>query len=302
MNKEKSLKKSANFDTLYNQVYSETHKELAQSLRPTKIKLIIIAILLIIITFIKPVFILLALPTFIISVLLLNHTSTPKYRHLYKTKVLQRFIQLYDKNLKYNPDSGIPNTIYDEAEFEKYEIYKSEDLIYGKLDNYEIEIAKLDTESISSSSNGNTKYTQIFGGLLAISTFENNFNGTIKVRTDRGNLINTFKKKNKIEMDSQEFEKHFDVITSNKLQAIQVLTSDIMNMLIDFKTTYDIKVELTIKKHKLFIRFHNRNFFEPPFLGIGKMNYNILLKDYNLIKFTLDLSRALVKSIAETKI
>ena len=302
MNKEKSRLKDSNFDTLYNQVYSETFKELSKSLRPAKLKLLIITIILTIILFNKPIFILLVVPTFLISILLLNHTSTQKYRNLYKSLVLQRFIQLYDKNLKYIPDKGISNTIYNEAEFEKCEVYTSEDLIYGKLDNYEIKMAKIDNEKVSLTSDGNTQYTQIFEGLLAVSTFENNFDGTIKIRNDRGNLINTFKKKNKLEMDSQEFEKYFDVIASNKLQAMQVLTSDIMDMLINFQKDYNIKVELTIKKHKIFIRFHHKIFFEPPFWGIGKINYNILLKDYNLIKFTLDISRALIKSTAKTKI
>ena len=140
----------------------------------------------------------------------------------------------------------------------------------------------------------------MFHGLFTISTFENKFDGFIKVRSDRGNLLNTFHKKNKLEMDSQEFEKYFDVISTNKLQTMQVLTSDIMNMLIKFEQEYNIKVELTIKEQKIFIRFHYKSFFNSPIFSL--LDYNTLLRDYNLINFTFDISRALIKSTAETKI
>ena len=36
-------------------------------------------------------------------------------------------------------------------------------------------------------------------------------------------------------MDSQEFEKSFDVTASDKIKAMQLLTSDVMADLIDFK-------------------------------------------------------------------
>lgn len=304
MNKEKFQKKDEKFDKLYNQIYSETYKELSDSLKPLKIKILLIVVFFTILDVLlvssSPATIPLSILIVFALIILIYNKNTQKYRHIYKTKVLQRFIQLYDKNLNYNPEKGLPNTIYNDAEFEKYDKYSSKDLIYGDLDTYEIKMSQICTEKITIASDGSSQYTSLFIGLFAVSTFENNFNGTIKVRTDRGKLLNTFHKKNKLEMDSQEFEKYFDVISTNNLQAMQVLTSDIMNMLIDFEQTCKMKIELTIKKHKIFIRFHSKTFLKPPLFSV--INYKTLLKDYNLINFTFDISKALIKTTAETKI
>lgn len=303
MDKNNFQKKDEKFDKLYNQIYSETYKELSDSLKPLKIKILLIFITFIILDIFLahsyPATIVLSLLIVIGFIILIYRKNTKKYRELYKTKVLQRFIQLYDKNLNYNPQQGISSKIYDGAEFEKYDKYSSKNLIHGKLDGYEVKMSQVCTE-MQQTSKGTTYYFPLFIGYLTLSTFENNFDGTIKIRTDRGKLLNTFHKKNKLEMDSQEFEKYFDVTSTNKLQTMQILTSDVMNMLIDFEQTYKMKIELTIKKHKIFIRFHSKTFLEPPIFSI--INYQTLLRDYNLIKFTLDISRALIKTTAESKI
>ena len=161
-------------------------------------------------------------------------------------------------------------------------------------------MAQIITELIKYGTNGEKQYTAVFQGFFAISTFENNFDGFIKVRTDQGKFLNTIYKKNKLEMDSQEFENYFDVISTNNIQTLQVLTPDVMNMLLKFEQEHNIKVELTIKKNKIYIRFHCKKFFTPPVLSI--MDYKTLLRDYNIINFTFDITRELIKTTAKTKI
>ena len=304
MNKENLERKNTEFDELYNQVYSETHKELEESLIPfkEKIKKILIVFLTIDIfmLFINPAMIIMSLILILIILLMMYRKNTKEYRHLYKTKVLQRFIQLYNKNLKFYPDKGIPYDQYKEAEFEKCDNYLYGDLITGKIDEYNIKMAQIITELIRYGSKGEKQYTSVFQGFFAISTFENNFDGIIKVRTDQGKFLNTIYNKNKLEMDSQTFENYFDVISTNNIQTLQVLTPDVMNMLLKFEQEHNIKVELTIKKNKIYIRFHCKKFFSPPVLSL--MDYNTLLKDYNIINFTFDITRELIKTTAKTKI
>lgn len=304
MNEENLKKSDPKFDKLYNQVYSESYQKLESALMPFKLKIKRIAIFFLIVDLfiltINPPIVLMSILIIIFIIILMYKNNTKEYRHLYKTEVLQRFIQLYNKNLNYIPDKGIPYSEYKVAEFEDCDKYSYGDLIYGNLDGYNIKMAQVITEKTTTSSNGETKYTSIFQGFFAISSFENNFDGFIKVRTDRGKLLNTFHKKNKLEMDSQSFENYFDVLSTNKVQTMQVLTPDIMNMLIDFEQKHNIKVELTIKKQKIFIRFHCNSFFKPPIFSL--MDYETLLRDYNLINFTFDISRALINSTAKTKI
>lgn len=304
MNEENLKKGDSKFDKLYNQVYSENYQKLESALNPFKLKIKRIVIFFLIIDLfmlaINPPIVFMSIPIIIVILILMYRKNTKEYRHLYKTEVLQRFIQLYNKDLNYIPDKGIPYSEYKIAEFEDCDKYSYGDLIYGTLDGYDIKMAQVITEKTTTSSNGELKYTPIFQGFFAVSTFENNFDGFIKVRSDRGKLLNAFHKKNKLEMDSQSFEDYFDVLSTNKVQTMQVLTPDVMNMLIEFEQKHDTKVELTIKNQKIFIRFHCNSFFKPPIFSL--MDYETLLRDYNLINFTFDISRALIKSTAKTKI
>ena len=293
--------KNENFDKLYKQIYTETHKELFDSLKPVRRKILILIIIFLIINISVPSFstIFLSFLCIFLPILLLLKNNRKEYRFLYKTKVIKPFLQQYDSSLNYEPDKGIPSTVYNEAFFENYKIYSSKDFIHGKLNGNYFQMAKIDTENKYIHSNNSVQYVSIFSGFFIVSPLRNNFNGIIKIRTNK----NTFKIKNKLEMDSQEFEKYFDVITTNKIQALQVLTSELMNKLINFTTNYNIKLELTIKNNRIFIRFHNNTFFEPPFFSIfSVIKYNLLLKDYNFINFILDISKELIKATTETKI
>ncbi len=304
MNNETLNKKDPKFDELYNQIYSETYKELEESVQPfkEKIKRIIIIFLVIdlFMLFINPPIIFMSIPIVLIILLMMYKKNTKEYRHLYKDKVLQRFIHLYNKNLTYYPSRGITYDLYKEAEFEKCDKYSYGDLITGNVDGYKIRMAQIITELVRIGSKGETQYTSVFQGFFAVSTFENNFDGFIKVRSDQGKILNAFHNKNKLEMDSQEFENYFDVISSNNIQTMQVLTPDVMNMLLKFEQEHNIRVELTIKKHKIFIRFHCKKFFKTPIFSL--LDYDILLRDYNIINFTFDITRELIKTTAKTKI
>ena len=304
MNSETLNKQNEKFDELYNQVYSEMHQELEDAINPFKEKIKkIIKIFLIIdlfMLFINPPIILLSFILILIIVLMMYRKNTKEYRHLYKNKVLQRFIQLYNKNLTYSYEKGISYEQYKEAEFEKCDNYLYGDLITGNIDGYNIKMSQIITELIRYGNKGEKQYTSVFQGFFAISTFENNFDGIIKLRTDQGKLLNAIYHKNKLEMDSQEFENYFDVISTNNVQTLQVLTPDVMNMLIKFEQEHNIKVELTIKKNKIYIRFHCKKFFTPPVLKI--MDHDTLLRDYNIINFTFDITRELIKTTAKTKI
>ena len=54
-------------------------------------------------------------------------------------------------------------------------------------------------------------------------------------------------------MDSQEFEKYFDVYGDNKIVVMQLLTSDVMNTMMDFIKQSRIKYEITIKSDEMYI-------------------------------------------------
>ncbi len=62
--------------------------------------------------------------------------------------------------------------------------------------------------------------------------------------------------KNKLEMDSSEFEKKFDVFASDKIIGMQILTADIMEEILQFKNKIKEDFDIFINNNVIYLRFH----------------------------------------------
>lgn len=220
-----------------------------------------------------------------------------KYTPMFKEKAIKPFIKNMDENFEYNPKGGISSVVYRQGEFERYDRYYAEDLITGKLDGkYNFQMSEVHTEEESTDSDGNTSTYTLFHGLFGLVECAKDIGTTFKIRSDKGVLGKLFKGKTKVEMDSQEFEKYFDVYGDNKIVVMQLLTSDVMNTMMDFIKQSRIKYEITIKSDEMYIRFHTGNMFEPK-LFKSPLDYNMLKEYYDIIKFVLNVTKEINKVI-----
>ena len=55
-------------------------------------------------------------------------------------------------------------------------------------------------------------------------------------------------------MDSKEFEKYFDIYSENKIVAMQILTSDIMESLIEFYNKYQLEYEIVFRNNTIYLK------------------------------------------------
>lgn len=237
-----------------------------------------------------------------ISIIVITAISKTKYTPTFKEKVIGPFIKNIDKNLQYKPNEGISSVIYRMGEFEGYDNYYTEDLIIGKLDEkYNFQMAEVRTEEESTDSDGDTHTYTVFHGLFGNVECAKNIETTFKVRSDKGVLGKMFKGKTKVEMDSQEFEKYFDVYGDNKIIVMQILTSEVMSTMIDFIQQSKIKYELTINKDQIYIRFHTGGLFEPS-LFKNSLDYSMLKKYYDILDFVFKVTREINSVIEKTDI
>lgn len=237
-----------------------------------------------------------------ISIIVITAISKTKYTPTFKEKVIGPFIKNIDKNLQYKPNEGISSVIYRMGEFEGYDNYYTEDLIIGKLDEkYNFQMAEVRTEEESTDSDGDTHTYTVFHGLFGNVECAKNIETTFKVRSDKGVLGKMFKGKTKVEMDSQEFEKYFDVYGDNKIIVMQILTSEVMSTMIDFIQQSKIKYELTINKDQMYIRFHTGGVFEPS-LFKNSLDYSMLKKYYDILDFVFKVTREINSVIEKTDI
>ena len=237
-----------------------------------------------------------------ISIMVITATSKTKYTPTFKEKVIGPFIKNIDKNLQYRTNEGISSVIYRMGEFEGYDNYYTEDLITGKLDGkYNFQMAEVRTEEESTDSDGDTHTYTVFHGLFGNVECAKNIGTTFKVRSDKGVLGKMFKGKTKVEMDSQEFEKYFDVYGDNKITVMQILTAEVMSTMIEFIQQSKIKYELTINKDQMYIRFHTGGVFEPS-LFKNSLDYSMLKKYYDILDFVFKVTREINSVVEKTDI
>lgn len=107
--------------------------------------------------------------------------------------------------------------------------------------------------------------------------------------------------KNKVEMDSSDFEKYFNVNSSSEILSMQILTHDVMDDLVNFYKEYNIDLEIVIKGNNIYIRFDTGAMFEPNILK-KSTDMNTLWVYYKIIKFITNFTNKTNKLIANLDI
>ena len=291
-----------NFNEIYEEIYRECLEPL-EKLRKKSRNTIIYSTLIsltigIILAIITKSIAMISLAIVISFFIEIFSKSNAKYRTMFKEDIIKKFVKSYSENLEFYPTRGIPKATYNLAKFEYYDRYRSEDLITGILEGgYAINMAEVKTETESRDSDGDTTTYTVFHGLFAEIELNKKVNSCVKIRKNAISLFN----KERIEMDSGEFEKKFNVYSTDKIIAMQLLTSDIMQMLLDFKEENKLVPEITIEGNKFYIRFETGGVFEAKLMKKA-LDYDMLKKYYDIINFTLDLTEKFLNNINETEL
>ena len=234
----------------------------------------------------------------ILSIIFSKHII--QFRHLFKEKIITILINNFYHEVDYIPKKQIPRTIYDEARYpESYNRYHSDDYFEGKLDDsYPLKMAEVHTVYESKDSDGDTTTTTRFHGLFAKIDLKKSINSNFIISS----TFSSWGNKNKLEMDSQEFEKYFDIISTNKIISMQLLTHDIMELLIDFLKTTQIKFDISIYDTTMYIRFHTGSMFEFASMKKKSLDKKTLEHYYNILSFTYTLPKYIINIIEQTEI
>ena len=325
------------FEKLYADILSENTQSLEKSRNDAKIEtiqkgtiltiLIVIGIILFLVIFIcyypnvsvlgsiLPVYIMMAISVYFVMILMGKNSKVSKYKKEFKEKIITALIDSFDENLKYLPTRGIGSNGYDNAEFEDYDRFNSEDLIRGALkNNCNFEMAEVLTEHEHSRINEEGEeytlyYSPIFHGIFAKMETPKTFNARLYLRKDRKdkNILGRVLTKKlpfdnlKVDLDSPEFEKYFDVYCTDKIIALQLLTSDIMQLLVNFQNEMGMDYELTIKDNRIYIRFMSGKMFETAGVNKFSLDKDTLYKYYRMLDFSFTLSDKLINLIKNTE-
>ena len=303
---------SSEFETRYQYLYENKLKNLERK-RKLIVFLRILEAITVVIFATGKVSLLLVL----IALLYIDLRLVKGFRKDYKNDIISSFINLINPNLRYDPNVEIEvvSAEYRKAGFDNKKFNKvyADDNIEGFIDNstfikmceFEAEF-RIVTETDIKIDKGlqsilkKDKFThthihedeQIFRGIFAQSECEANVEPCVRILKNKTKIPN----ENRVELDSTEFEKYFDVYSDNKIVAIQVLTSDVMMMLLDFYNKHKIDYEILLRNRKIYIRFWVGPMFEPAIFK-SSMNKKILLQYFGILKFVLDVTKGINKNL-----
>lgn len=237
---------------------------------------------------------------FIVAIISLLGKKQKKYSMAYKQQIMKTLIENFYTQLEYFPDKKMPSKIYNEGEYnESYNCYYSDDYFEAMIDeNYLIDMAEVNTVNETRDSDGDTSRITKFHGLFAKIVLEKSIG--CKFRIDRNSRHSVYQ--NRLEMDSSDFEKKFNVYTSNKIIGMQLLTPDIMEEILNFQNKTKNNFDIYIQENNLYLRFHCGPMFEVKSFKKGILDEQSLKEYYNVLEFIDNLSRKIIQVINETEI
>ena len=227
------------------------------------------------------------------------------YEKEYKNGVVADIVKSVNSGLaysrRYENFGESPIELYTRASFDTnyFNSSKMEDFINGKLtDKLTVAIEELKLRHIIKRGK-NRKSIDVFNGLFIHVQGIDKFNGIIKI-LNNNNKISGISKQDltEVKMDSSEFERTFNVYANDPVTAMRILTSDIMQKMVEFETRLGIHYEVVICGSEIFMRFFTTELFEPAIFNESKEKDRVRAY-YEIINLITDISIELDKTIVE---
>lgn len=135
---------------------------------------------------------------------------------------------------------------------------------------------------------------QVFKGIFMSSSFNKNFNSKTFVidkktsgfllkikRALLGNLYN-------VDVENSEFENHFYIISNNQVEARYILSTSLMQRILDYKKKINRPISLSFSENRMYCAIPKFvDLFEPPIFT--PIDFDCIKKNYEPIKIYTDI-------------
>lgn len=217
----------------------------------------------------------------------------------YKFCVIDGIVKGYNKKFYFDPKFGVPKAEYLRSDFDtSFDEYYSEDRIFGKLENGEnFQMAEVVTHEVSKKrdSDGNVEETKrlTFRGLYGKVIMNKNIVSEIHIKSN-----SAFRKysKDRLEMESSQFEKYYDCLSLDKVSTMRVFTAELIEKYNELAQMYNNAIEVKIKNDEIFFRYKTACLFEPPLLSAG-LNKEYLKNYFRVIYYPIEIMKATIENI-----
>ena len=227
-----------------------------------------------------------------------------KYKKMFKEKIINEIVKQSNSTFKYSVYNGIKESEYKLGHFDHgWDRYHSEDMIEGKLeDGSTVKMSQVHTQEVHHSTNSNghttTTYVTTFLGLYGIITLKTATNADFSIINN--SKLSKFNK-NRIEMESTEFEKYYDVFSGSKdskirQNAMEILTPESIHSFIKIRNLFKTPINIRVYQDKIYFRIEVGDIFEPPTFK-SSVNFDMLKKYFLIIDVPRMIYETLIDSI-----
>jgi hypothetical protein len=196
------------------------------------------------------------------------------YAAEFKRTIIGKMVKFMDENLDYLPAGFIPKATFVASKIFGPEItrYKGEDLVSGKIGATEIQFSEIE---VAYGARGDTYRGAIsFDGLFFVGAFNKDFTAQIVVLPDVAErlLVHVGQKLQAltkfrgqlIKLEDPEFEKFFAVYSDDQIQARYVLSTSLMEKVVEFRKKANKEIFLSFIESKVYVAVPlDRDLFEP---------------------------------------
>lgn len=213
-----------------------------------------------------------------------------EYWSTFKNQIIKELIALINSNLNYFPELRISQREYIESDLfrEPIDRYEGDDLVEGILGQTKCRFSELEhlekKENVNSRGRRRTYWVTIFKGIFFIADFNKHFHGRTYVVPDAGiNLLGIGKlfenwspnRGERVELENSEFEKLFTVYSTDQVEARYILSTTLMERLVNFRRKAKTKVHVSFIHSNIYLAIsQNKNLFEPNLFSSGvKFSY-----------------------------
>lgn len=184
----------------------------------------------------------------------------------YKKEVIAQVLQSFCENASFTPEDGIREDTFQSCGlFASPDRYHTEDLIQGRAGKTVFSCAEVHAEERKTrvDSKGRTSHywVDIFKGFLFIADFQKDFQGHTTVQ--RNSLFKLGFGSSRVKLENPDFEKTFDVYSTDQIEARYLLSPSMMERLLVLETGFNKGITVSFQNSNILIAIpESRNHFE----------------------------------------
>lgn len=227
---------------------------------------------------------------------IVGNNAFERYRIHFKEQIVQRLVQHYQPDFIYQPKRGISKSEFLDSQIYRHRIdrYHSEDLLLGKVGATAFQWSEIHAEYKTTTQNSKggstTHWHTIFKGFFFIADFNKSFRGETLVLPDNlegslgsfGQALQGLGAKLRtganelVKLEDPEFERSFVVYSTDQIEARYILSTSLMQRLIDFRQHMGSGIAVAFINNCVYIAIPtNKNYFEPPSIFVGSAHLSL---------------------------